>query len=75
MAPGLLPGQSAPIGVVTSTDRSAIVLIVTAIALVVGIISLGIRAYVRFTQFFSLDDYTIFIAGVSPVSAPTPALD
>ena len=67
MASKLLPGQSAPIGIITSTDRSAVVLIATAIALVIGIVSLGIRAYVRFIHLYALDDYTIFVAGVSPV--------
>ncbi|KAJ9612892.1 hypothetical protein H2200_002833 [Cladophialophora chaetospira] len=62
MPSGLLPGQSAPIGVITSTDRSAVVLIATGIALVVGFVSLAIRIYVRFTHSISWDDYTIYAA-------------
>lgn len=75
MASGLLPGQSAPIGVITSTDRSPVVLIATGIALVVGIVSLAIRVYVRFTHTFAWDDYTIFVASVSSVPILIKTLD
>jgi hypothetical protein len=65
MAAHLLPGQSAPVGVITSTDRSAVVLIATGIALVVGFVALGIRVFVRYTHSLSWDDYAIFAATVS----------
>ena len=62
--PGLLPGQSAPIAVITSTDRSAVVLITASITLVIALLSLGIRAYVRYIHSYALDDYAIALAGV-----------
>ena len=68
--PGLLPGQSAPIAVITSTDRSAIVLITTSITLVIALISLGIRAYVRYIHSYALDDYAIALAGVCQIRVP-----
>jgi hypothetical protein len=74
MAAHLLPGQSAPVGVITSTDRSAVVLIATGIALVVGFVALGIRVFVRYTHSLSWDDYAIFAATVSTVPTLTTSI-
>ena len=46
--PSLLPGQSPPLFSVTPTDKSGVILIVTALGLALAIVSTSIRAYVRF---------------------------
>ena len=63
---GLLPGQSAPLTVITSTDQSGIVLIATALGLSFAIISLIIRIYIRleFRHQFSRDDVVCALAMV-----------
>ncbi|KAG4415819.1 hypothetical protein IFR04_011053 [Cadophora malorum] len=44
---GLLPGQSAPLSTITSTDQSGVVLIATALGLAFALVSLLIRVYVQ----------------------------
>lgn len=65
---GLLPGQSAPLTVITATDQSGIVLIATALGLSFAIISFIIRIYIRleFRHQFSRDDVVCAFAMVSP---------
>ncbi|KAH6721030.1 hypothetical protein BKA61DRAFT_699310 [Leptodontidium sp. MPI-SDFR-AT-0119] len=43
----LLPGQSAPLTIITSTDQSGVVLIVTAIGLAFAFVSMLIRVYIQ----------------------------
>jgi hypothetical protein len=63
----LLPGQAAPIAVITATDQSGIVLIATTLALAIAIVSLLMRVYMQLQirHQFSRDD---FIAMGSMVS-------
>jgi hypothetical protein len=63
-AGGLLPGESAPLATVTPTDRRGLVAIATALALVFSLISIVIRAYVRyqFSNSFGTDDAVIAVA-------------
>jgi hypothetical protein len=65
---GLLPGQSPPLTVITSTDRSGIVLIATALGLIFAIISLLIRLFIRleFRHQFARDDIAAALAMVCP---------
>jgi len=55
----LLPGQSAPIAIITATDQSGIVLIATALALAVALTSLLMRVYMQLQirHQFSHDDF------------------
>lgn len=55
----LLPGQSAPIAIITATDQSGIVLIATALALAVTLTSILMRVYMQLQihRQFSYDDY------------------
>jgi len=55
----LLPGQGAPIAIITATDQSGIVLIATALALAISLTSLLMRAYMQLQirHQFSQDDY------------------
>jgi hypothetical protein len=55
----LLPGQSAPIAVITATDQSGIVLIATTLALAVALVSLLMRVYMQLQirHQFSNDDF------------------
>lgn len=43
----LLPGQSPPISIITATDKSGVVLIATALALAIALISLLMRFYMQ----------------------------
>lgn len=63
---GLLPGQSAPLTIITSTDRSGLILIATALGLIFALVSLLIRAYVRyeFSRQFARDDAVLTVAVV-----------
>jgi hypothetical protein len=65
---GLLPGQSPALTVITSTDRSGIVLIATALGLIFAIISLLIRLFIRleFRHQFARDDIAAALAMVCP---------
>ncbi|PMD55142.1 uncharacterized protein K444DRAFT_98884 [Hyaloscypha bicolor E] len=55
----LLPGQSAPIAIITATDQSGIVLIGTALTLAVSLTSLLMRGYMQLQirHQFSHDDF------------------
>ncbi|KAH8770203.1 hypothetical protein F5882DRAFT_411675 [Hyaloscypha sp. PMI_1271] len=55
----LLPGQSAPIAIITATDQSGIVLIATALALAIAFTSLLMRGYMQLQirHQFSHDDF------------------
>jgi hypothetical protein len=63
---GLLPGQSPPLTIITSTDRSGIVLIATALGLAFALISLLIRVLIRleFRHRFARDDIVAALAMV-----------
>ena len=63
-AGGLLPGESAPLATVTLTDHRGLVAIATALGLVFSLISIVIRAYVRyqFSNSFGTDDVVIAVA-------------
>ena len=63
----LLPGQSPPLTVITSTDQRGVVLIATALGLVFGLISLLIRIFIRleFGTGFSRDDIFAAVAMVT----------
>jgi len=70
MAPndtGLLPGQSAPLTVITSTDQSGVVLIATSLGLGFAIISILLRIFIRleFRNQIAKDDVLAFVAMVS----------
>jgi hypothetical protein len=65
--PSLLPGQSPPLMVISSTDRGGVILIATALGLAFALVSLFIRAYVRYgfsPGRFAWDDGFIFAAVV-----------
>jgi len=65
-ATGLLQEQSAPVTIITSTDRSGLVLIAIALGLAFALVSLLIRVYVRreFSHQFARDDFVVAIAMV-----------
>lgn len=66
--PSLLPGQSQPLMVISSTDKGGIILITTALGLAFALVSLFIRAYVRYgfsPGRFAWDDGFILAAVVS----------
>lgn len=66
-SPSLLPGQHPPLFVVSATDKAGIVVNVVAICLVLAVVSLLIRAYVRFginRQRIAWDDGVITTAVV-----------
>jgi hypothetical protein len=56
--PTLLPGQSAPLTVITATDQGGVVIIATALALVFALVSVLLRLFVRveFRHRWSGDD-------------------
>ena len=60
----LLPGQSPPLTIITSTDQSGVVLIATALALIFAIISILIRVFIRFEfrSDFARDDIVAAIS-------------
>ena len=59
-----MPGQSAPLATITSTDHRGLVAIATALGLIFSLISLVIRGYVRyeFSNSFGADDVVICVA-------------
>ena len=63
----LLPGQSAPLASITSTDERGIVLIATSLGLAFSLISLVIRIFIRidFHQAFARDDVAVVASMVS----------
>jgi hypothetical protein len=63
----LLPGQSAPIAVITATDQSGVVLIATALALSIALVSLLMRVYMQLQirHQFSHDDFITMASMVS----------
>lgn len=65
---GLLPGESPPLTIITSTDASGIVLVATALGLVFALISLLIRVFIRleFRHQFGRDDIVATLAMVGP---------
>lgn len=65
---GLLPGQSPPLTVITSTNQSGIVLIATVLGLAFALISLLIRLFIRleFRHQFARDDIVAALAMVGP---------
>jgi hypothetical protein len=65
-ATDLLPGQSAPLTVITPTDQRGVVLIATALSLSFTLISLLIRLFIRleFRQRFARDDLLVALAAV-----------
>jgi hypothetical protein len=67
----LLPGQSPPLTVITSTDSSGIVLIATTLALAFALISLLIRLFIRleFRHQVSSDDIAATLAMVGSYQA------
>jgi hypothetical protein len=67
-APSLLPGQSPPLMVISSTDKGGVIIIATALGLAFVLVSLLIRAYVRYgfsPGRFAWDDGFILTAAVS----------
>jgi hypothetical protein len=73
-APSLLPGQSQPLMVISSTDQGGVILITTALGLAFALVSLFIRAYVRYgfsPGRFAWDDGFILAAVVSSFT-PSP---
>lgn len=64
--PTLLPGQSAPLAVITPTDHSGLILITAALGLTFAVVSLFIRAYVRyeFSNRYARDDLLVAAAMV-----------
>jgi hypothetical protein len=66
-APTLLPGQSPPLTIITSTNQSGVVLIATTLGLIFGLISLLIRIFIRleFRTGFSRDDILAAVAMVT----------
>jgi hypothetical protein len=72
-APSLLPGQSPPFFVVTPTDQAGVIVNAAAICLVFALLSILIRAYVRFEinrQAWSWDDGVVVAALVRDVIRP-----
>jgi hypothetical protein len=70
--PSLLPGQSAPLTVITPTNQSGIVIIATALALVFALVSVLLRLFIRveFRQRFAGDDVATFISMASSSAVP-----
>jgi hypothetical protein len=70
---GLLPGQSAPLATITPTDHRGLVAIATALGLIFSLISIVIRAYVRyqFSNSFGTDDVVIAVAFVLSIFQST----
>jgi hypothetical protein len=67
-APSLLPGQNPPLMVISGTDKGGVILITTALGLAFALVSLLIRAYVRYgfsPGRFAWDDGFILAAMVS----------
>lgn len=64
---GLLPGQDAPLAVVTATDQTGIIIITTAFAMVFALVSICIRIFIRmeFHHAFSVDDHFSIASMVS----------
>ena len=65
---GLQPGQSLPLLTITDTDKGGVIVIVTALGIAISLVSLFIRAYVRYEfspQRFGWDDFVVGIAFVS----------
>jgi len=60
-------GQSSPLSIITQTDKTGVVLIVTSLGLIFALISLFIRAAIRFEfrQKFGRDDVAVAAAMVS----------
>jgi hypothetical protein len=66
--PSLLPGQNPPLLVISTTDKGGVIIITTALGLAFVIVSLLIRAYVRYgfsPGRFAWDDGLILAATVS----------
>ena len=66
--PSLLPGQSSPLVVISTTDQGGVIIITTALGLAFVLVSLLIRAYVRYgfsPGRFAWDDGLILAAAVS----------
>ncbi len=63
----LLPGQSPPLTIITPTNQSGIVLIVTTLALTTALISILIRVYMqlKIRRQYSHDDFLALISMVS----------
>lgn len=61
----LLPGQSAPLTIITSTDQSGVVLIVTAIGLAFAFVSMLIRVYIQL-GLRTTADIAVVLSMVSP---------
>ncbi len=64
----LLDGQSPPLAVITSTDQTGVLLIVTALGLAFALVFLLIRVYLQLEvrHSISYDDVTVGAAFVSP---------
>jgi hypothetical protein len=72
--PSLLPGQSPPLVVISATDKGGVIIITTALGLAFVLVSLLIRAYVRYgfsPGRFAWDDGLILAAAVSSLD-PSP---
>ena len=64
-APSLLPGQNPPLFTVTPTDQAGVIVNVTAFCLVIAVVSILIRSYVRYEinrQQIAWDDGVIVAA-------------
>jgi hypothetical protein len=63
----LLPGQSAPLTIITPTNHSGIVLITTALCLAFALVSMLIRVFIRldFRNQVARDDVIALTAMVS----------
>ena len=75
-APSLLPGQSPPLVVISPTEKGGVIIITTALGLAFVLVSLLIRAYVRYgfsPGRFAWDDGLILAAAVSSLG-PSPIL-
>lgn len=60
----LLPGQTAPLTVITATDQSGVIIIATALALTFALISILLRLFIRkdFQHRFEKDDLLAIIS-------------
>lgn len=67
MATTLLPGQSPPLTIITSTNQTGVLLITTSLALVIAVISLLIRIYLQLQirQQYALDNVLALVSMVS----------
>ncbi|KAB5513115.1 hypothetical protein GE09DRAFT_638123 [Coniochaeta sp. 2T2.1] len=65
--PTVLPGQSPPLTVITSTDQSGIVIIATALALIFAFVSILLRLFIRveFRHRFFGDDIVALLCMAS----------